>query len=164
MLIFYKVMENVLMNNFGIHITFAHQTFKWTSETKNKAAVYCVIIGFSLKNKEKKNLYVYSTLQSEPEKRIVENISPYLFAGQDCYVTAQKNALCDVPKMNFGNQPRDGGNFVLSVDDYEQLLQVNPAAAEWTRPYIGADEFIKGKKRYCLWLKHISPTELKKNK
>lgn len=158
------ILWNVLMNNFGIHITFAHQTFKWTSETKNSAAVYCVIIGFSLKNKEKKNLYVYSTLQSEPEKRIVENISPYLFAGQDCYVTAQKNALCDVPKMNFGNQPRDGGNFVLSVDDYEQLLQVNPAAAEWVRPYIGADEFIKGKKRYCLWLKHISPTELKKNK
>ena len=56
--------------------------------------------------------------------------------------------------MNFGNQPRDGGFFVLSEEEKDGLLAKEPGLVKWIRPYIGAEEFIKGKARYCLWLKH----------
>ena len=35
---------------------------------------------------------------------------------------------------------------------------------KWLRPYIGADEFIKGKKRWCLWLKDASPKDIMNSK
>ena len=37
-----------LIETKGIVINFAYRTFRWNSEAKNKAAVHCVIIGFSL--------------------------------------------------------------------------------------------------------------------
>ena len=152
------ILWNVLLNEYHVHIRFAHQTFKWNSESFNKAAVYCVIIGFSCVDHKIKNLF------SQGVGKKVSNISPYLVEGGDFFVTAQKNALCNVPKMNFGNQPRDGGHFVISPDERADLLRKEPALEKWLRPYIGAEEFINGKERWCLWLKGISPAEIKKSK
>lgn len=84
--------------------------------------------------------------------------------GGDYFVTAQKQALCNVPKMSFGNQPRDGGHFVISMDERAELLKNDPTLEKWLRPYIGAEEFINGKERWCLWLKGISPAEIKGSK
>lgn len=36
-----------LYEKFGIHIDFAHRTFRWDSEANMKAHVHCVIVGFS---------------------------------------------------------------------------------------------------------------------
>jgi len=150
------ILWDVLLNELHIHIKFAHQTFKWSNEAKGKAAVYCVIVGFSLCNPEKKKLFSYQTVQSEPEEKIVENINPYLLPGGDCFVTAQKKPLCDVPEMKFGSQPRDGGFFVLSPEAREEILAKEPELAKVIKPYIGAEEFINGKERYCIWL-HNEP-------
>lgn len=47
-----------LYERFGIHIDFAHRTFRWDSEASLKAHVHCVIVGFSSTySKEKKRLY-----------------------------------------------------------------------------------------------------------
>ena len=35
---------------------------------------------------------------------------------------------------------------------------------KWIHPYMGAEEFIKGKKRYCLWLVNASPLDIKSSK
>ena len=156
------ILWNVLLNEQRVHIKFAHQTFKWSNEAKGKAAVYCVIVGFSLHNNVKKKLYSYSTVQAEPEQNVVENISPYLLPGGDWFVTAQKKPLCDVPEMKFGSQPRDGGFFVLSPEEREDILSKEPELAKVIKPYIGADEFIKGKERYCIWL-HNEPFDIIKN-
>lgn len=156
------ILWNVLLNEQRVHIKFAHQTFKWSNEAKGKAAVYCVIVGFSLHNNVKKKLYSYSTVQAEPEQNVVENISPYLLPGGDWFVTAQKKPLCDVPEMKFGSQPRDGGFFVLSPEEREDILTKEPELAKVIKPYIGADEFIKGKERYCIWL-HNEPFDIIKN-
>lgn len=156
------ILWDVLLNELHIHIKFAHQTFKWSNEAKGKAAVYCVIVGFSLCNPEKKKLFSYQTVQSEPEEKIVENINPYLLPGSDCFVTAQKKPLCDVPEMKFGSQPRDGGFFVLSPEAREEILAKEPELAKVIKPYIGAEEFINGKERYCIWL-HNEPFEIIKN-
>ena len=152
------ILWGVLFNEYDAHINFAHQTFKWNSESTDQAAVHCVIVGFACFNRIKKLLY------SQGNPKQVDNIAPYLVEGPDNYVTAHKNALCEVPKMNFGNQPRDGGFFVISPEERTELLKTDPGLSKWLHPYIGADEFIKDKKRWCLWLKNASPTDIKNSK
>ncbi len=152
------ILWDVLLNNYNVHINFVHQTFKWNSESTDKAAVHCVIVGFSNFNRTKKQLFFGEN------RKIVSNISPYLVEGSDSFVVAHKNALCDVPKMNFGNQPRDGGFFVISEAEREELLNKEPELSKWLHLYVGADEFIKGKKRWCLWLKKATPTDIKHSK
>ena len=66
--------------------------------------------------------------------------------------------------MNFGNQPRDGGHFVIKEDEYQEIIEKELELKKWLHPYIGADEFIKGKKRWCLWLKHTSPKDIMNSK
>jgi len=153
------ILWNVLLNDFHVHINFAYQTFKWNSEASEKAAVHCVIIGFS--TDEVKNKYLFT---SSGKMQQVSNISPYLFEGDDTFAVSQKTPLCDVPQMYFGNQPRDGGHFVLSEEEKDSLIQQEPSIARWIHPYIGAEEFIKQKSRYCLWLRNAQPTDIKQSK
>ncbi len=153
------ILWNVLFNDLGVHINFAYQTFKWGSESSDQAAVHCVIIGFALFNRSKK--YLYTT---DKTPKIVDNISPYLTEGSDSFVVATKDALCDVPKMIFGNQPRDGGYFILTEEEKDTILAKEPNLEKWIHPYMGAEEFIKGKKRYCLWLVNASPLDIKSSK
>ena len=153
------ILWNVLLNDFHVHINFAYQTFKWNSEASEKAAVHCVIVGFSTDEVKKKYLFT-----SSGQMQQVSNISPYLLEGDDTVAVSQKTPLCDVPQMNFGNQPRDGGYFVLSEEEKESLVQQEPSIERWIRPYIGAEEFIKQKSRYCLWLRDAQPTDIKQSK
>lgn len=153
------ILWNVLFNEYPVHINFAYQTFKWSSESSTQAAVHCVIVGFATFNRSKKWLFTNST-----NGKNVSNISPYLVEGNDIFVVAAKNSLQGMPKMNFGNQPRDGGYFVIQEDEYNEILKNEPELKNWLRPYIGADEFIKGKKRWCLWLKNASPKDIMTSK
>lgn len=159
------ILWGVMLNELGVHINFAYQTFKWgkNGNTKDKAAVNCVIVGFALFNRAKKLLFTASN-ESVSHGKIVANINPYLLEAPDCLIVAEKTPLCDVPKMNFGNQPRDGGHFVISPEEYETIIAKEPDLAKWLRLYIGAEEFIKGKKRWCLWLKHATPLDIKNSK
>lgn len=149
------ILWDVLFNQYNIHINFAYQTFKWGSESNDQAAVHCVIVGFSNFSRSQKTLFA-----TDIKAKSVTNISPYLTEGSNQFVVASKDALCDVPKMIFGNQPRDGGYFILTEEEKESILSKEPNLQAWIRPYVGADEFIKGKKRYCLWLVHASPTDI----
>ena len=153
------ILWKVLMEDYHIHINFAYQTFKWSSEASEKAAVHCVIIGFSTDEAQTKCLFT-----SDGQMREVGNISPYLFEGGNVLVASRKTPLCDVPKMAFGNQPRDGGHFVLDDGQRMALLEREPQLERWIRPYIGAEEFINRKTRWCLWLKDASPSDIKESK
>ena len=153
------ILWNVLLNDFHVQINFAYQTFKWNSEASEKAAVHCVIIGFS--TDEVKNKYLFT---SSGKMQQVSSISPYLFEGDNTFAVSQKTPLCDVPQMYFGNQPRDGGYFVLSEEEKNELIQQESSITRWIRPYIGAEEFIKQKSRYCLWLREAQPTDIKQSK
>lgn len=149
------ILWNVLFNEYHVHINFAYQTFKWNSESSSQAAVHCVIVGFANFNRNEKWLF-----SDGLNGKMVFNISPYLVEGGDVFVVAEKESLCGMPKMNFGNQPRDGGYFVIKEDEYRDIIAKEPSLKKWLHPYIGADEFIKGKKRWCLWLKHASPMDI----
>lgn len=153
------ILWNVLFHDYHIHINFAYQTFKWDSESSSQAAVHCVIVGFAVFNRDEKWLFTDGS-----NGKIVSNISPYLVEGEDLFVVAEKESLCGMPKMNFGNQPRDGGFLVIKEDEYNDIMEKEPELQKWLHPYIGADEFIKGKKRWCLWLKHASPKDIMNSK
>lgn len=144
-----------LYDRFGIHIDFAYRTFRWDSEASLKAHVHCVIVGFSGGEKGECMLF------DGEEGRKVENINPYLCASEDVFVESRKKPICDIPEMVYGAKPTDGGNLILSSEEKDALLAVEPQAAPFIKQLIGAHEFINGKKRYCLWLVGASPAIIK---
>ncbi|WP_294484310.1 DNA methyltransferase [uncultured Ruminococcus sp.] len=139
----------------GDIINFAHQTFIWDSEASLKAHVHCVIIGFSKISRQKKYIYNNGTVI------IAQNINPYLYDGPNVIVSSRNKPLCDVPKMIYGNKPADGGFLIIEDEDYETFVKQSPQALPMIKPLIGAAEYIKGKKRWCLWLVDVSPKEIK---
>ena len=139
----------------GNIINFAHQTFIWDSEANDKAHVHCVIIGFSRFNRNNKWLYNGET------SSVAKNINPYLIDGDNTIVRSRNKPLCDVPKMIYGNKPADGGHLIIEADDYESFVKQSPNAIPMIKPLIGAAEYIKGKKRWCLWLVNVSPKDIK---
>lgn len=151
------------LKSFGTRIHFAHRTFKWTNEAPGKAAVYCVIMGFANFPPDQSYLFDYEDVRGEPHALTVKEINPYLVAAPaDVIIRNRQKLLSDVPEMSFGNMPRDGGNFILSEEDRTELLKLEPQAEKFIRLYIGAQEFLHGEKRYCLWLVDIQPDELRK--
>ena len=140
----------------GVKITFAHRTFIWDSEAKVKAHVHCVIVGFSYVKYGDCILFDYQ------KRRVVENINSYLMDAPSVFVESRSKPLANVPPMRFGSMPRDGGGFILTDEEREELIREEPLAEKWVHPYIGAYEFINNKSRWCLWLVDANPAELKK--
>ncbi|WP_371720080.1 DNA methyltransferase [Eubacterium sp. BL-380-WT-2B] len=147
-----------LYDRFGIHIDFAYRTFKWSSEAKEKAAVHCVIVGFSQAfNSKNQVIYIDGMV-----KHVVENISPYLIDAPLVFIESRKKALCHVPSMTTGNRPADGGNLIIEADEYDDFLRREPSAKKYIKQLTGATEYINNKLRYCLWLVGATPSEIRK--
>ena len=145
----------------GLHIHFAHRTFRWESEARGKAHVHVVIIGFGLLDKWPKLLYDYSS-DGTCIVSAARHINPYLVDAPNILVTSRGSPVSNVPRLTKGNQPSDGGFLVLTDDEKHDLISKEPTSAQYIRPYIGSEEFINGKCRHCLWLKDVNPAELKK--
>jgi hypothetical protein len=150
-----------LLGRFDIHITFAHQSFQWNNEAKGVAAVHCVIIGFSRVLPDVFRLFEYATINSAPHETIASAINPYLVNAPTILLMNRKNPICDVPEMRFGSMPRDDGNFVLTSQEKDELLKIDPEVTDWIRPYIGAQEFLNKGDRWCLWLVNTPPAVIK---
>ena len=146
-----------LYDRFGIHIDFAHQTFRWDSEATLKAHVHCVIVGFSIAaNNVQKRLYVAERFQE------VKNINAYLLDAPIVFVEKRNKPICNVPLMTTGNRPADGGHLIIEESDYDEFISTEPKALPYIKRLVGAAEYINNKKRWCLWLVGISPAELRK--
>lgn len=145
----------------GLHIHFAHRTFKWSNEGSGVAAVHCVIVGFGKDKPKKCTLWDYGADISSDGKRIrAKRINPYLIDAPIIFIEKRTKPMCIAPAMTKGSQPTDGGNLLLSDDDKKALILIEPAAEKWIRPFLGADEFINNISRWCLWLTAITPKEL----
>lgn len=141
----------------GVHIDFAHRTFRWDSEAKIKAHVHCVIIGFSTApNSAEKVLYSGDRIQ------IVKNINGYLLDADNVFVESRNKPLCNVPEIGIGNKPIDGGNYLFTKEEMEQFIKKEPQSQQYFKPWYGSQEFINRCPRYCLWLGDCSPSELRK--
>ena len=146
-----------LTEQYGICIDFAYRTFRWDSEASLKAHVHCVIIGFSSQyNTMIKSRFIYE----DKGFIIADNISPYLLNAPTIFIDKRKTPLSDIPQMCKGSQPTDGGNLILSTVEREAIIKCNPEIEKYIRRYVGAEEFIKGKERYCLWLDGANPADL----
>lgn len=140
----------------GDIINFAYSTFVWDSEASLKAHVHCVILGFSKFNRKHKYIY------SDSIKKEAENINPYLVDGPNIIVRSRNKPICSIPKMIYGNKPADGGNLIIEDSEYDKFIKSSPNAISMIKPLIGASEYIKGKKRWCLWLVGVSPEAIRK--
>ena len=137
----------------GVKINFAHRTFVWSSEASLKAHVHCVIIGFSMHNRQDKYLYENGTV------RKVGNINGYLVDADNVFIQLRGKANPNVPKLVQGNKPWDGGNLILSTEEKDALIAKYPSAQMFIKPFIGSYEFINRKERWCLWLKGVAPNK-----
>ncbi len=144
----------------GIRLRFAHRTFKWTNEAPGKAAVHCVIVGFGLQEPEHRRLFEYADVDGAPHERVVAQLNAYLVDAPEVVLPSRREPLCAVPPMVFGSMPNDGGHLLLSDEERNALLAAEPDAAPWIRPFLGAEEFINGIARWCLWLPMMSPYQL----
>ena len=144
-----------LWKHLNIHINFAHKTFIWDSEAKQKAHVHCVIIGFATIDRKEKWIY------EDGRPLRVKNINAYLCDAPNILVTSRNKPLCNVSKMVYGNKPADGGYLIIENEDYPAFIEQEPQAIPYIKPLLGAAEYLRGKKRWCLWLVGVSPTKLK---
>lgn len=147
----------------GIEIIFAYRSFVWSAETKyqNTAKVHCVIIGFKDKlSKENPKKYIFT----DNGKDEVKNINPYLIEAPNCIITSRSKPINNVAEMRYGSMPIDDGHLILEKEDVENLLSENKNNKDFIKKYVGGQEIIKNKKRWCLWLDKMSPSEYNKSK
>ena len=148
-----------LYDRFGVHIDFAHRTFRWDSEASLKAHVHCVIVGFSVApNDTDRRIF------DNGSTKIVRNISPYLVDAQNIFILPRTSPICDVPIMQNGGKPTEGGFLILSSDEKDDMIRQEPLSEKYLRPYMMGKDFIQRQPRYCLWLVTANPSELKKCK
>jgi hypothetical protein len=130
----------------GLRISFAHETFKWSNNAKSNAGVSCVIIGMSGNDNRERRIY------SENASRIVKNINPYLVPG-DYYIVRQSlSPISDLPPIITGNSPYDGGHLLLFREERQKIVERHPQAESLIRRLYGAEEFLNGRERWCLWI------------
>lgn len=129
-----------------VEIDFAHTSFKWRNNAQNNAGVTCAIVGLRLVSRKAKRLFTADVA------REVENINPYLASAGNAFVGRRSTPLSAVEPMVFGNMAIDGGNLLLTSKEREALLAAHPDAGRFVRRFVGAQEFIKGIERYCLWI------------
>ena len=142
----------------GLSIHFAYPTFRWENNARDKAAVHVVIIGLSGVSKIRQ---LYQQVDGKWHSKQVSNISPYLVEGSNVAVEARiKPIVNGVPPLLFGNKPTDGGHLLMTGTERDALLKQEPQAAPWIKKVLGADEFLNGQERWCLWLVDINITEL----
>ncbi|MBZ4029669.1 N-6 DNA methylase [Ligilactobacillus salivarius] len=137
-----------------VEISFAYTPFNWGNNAKKNANVIISIIGCRNYSSDKKLLY------SNDKYKIVRNISPYLAEGSNEVVIAERKPLQGLPNMLFGNMANDGGYLIFDQKRYDNLPM---SVKKLTKPLIGSKEYIRGSKRYCLWLYKISDREYENN-
>ena len=157
-----------LLDRNGMEIAFAHQTFAWGSEARGKAAVHVIVTGLEPRNAARpvKRLFSYPDIKGEPIETQPRAISPYLtdasaLADPHVVVREESRPINGLPRLLSGSQPIDGGHLIFDAETRESFLAVEPAAAAFMRPFVGAQEFLQGKDRWILALQNATPTELK---
>ncbi len=149
----------------GVKIDFAYRTFRWDSESTQKAHVHCVIVGFSclsdsgnLRFSNEKRIF-----NSDGTVDIAKNINGYLIDSKDIFIENCSTPLCKIaPVARSGNKPIDGGNYLFTEDEMKDFIKKEPKSEKYFKKWLGADEFINGYYRYCLWLGDCPPSELLK--
>jgi len=130
----------------GQEIFFAHKDFYWSNNASRNANVICIVVGVSKQSGKPKYIY------AENQKQTVAAINAYLIAGKNIIVEKHPSPISELPPMVAGNIPRDKGNFMLSREERDRLLESHPEASALVKKILGSMEFINGIERSCLWI------------
>ncbi|XGA78630.1 N-6 DNA methylase [Halomonas sp. CH40] len=141
----------------GAEINFAYRSFSWRNSAQGNAGVHVVIIGLSI---APDNKTLYQRVDNEWRVKSVANISPYLVEAGNTIVVSRNQPLVHSTKMVYGNKPVDGGHLILSPEEKDELIKVEPHAARYLRQLLGAQEFLQGRERWCLWLVDADEEEI----
>ena len=147
-----------LFAQYALRIDFAWRTFRWNSESTEKAHVHCVIVGFSQTNSKEIEKILFD---ESGNKAIVKNINGYLVDAPDIFIERQAKPLCDVPEMIFGNKPVENGNLIMTIEEKAEYVKKEPQGEKFLRQFLAAKDFIDRKPRWCFWLVDVSPADLK---
>ena len=130
----------------GVEIFCSHAPFKWTNNARRNAGVTCTVVGIRRTTNGPKYIYQNGVRQR------VNNINAYLVNGPNIIVEKRLSPMTDLPNMQGGNQPREGGHLILSDHEKQKLVASCPQVSDYVRPLLGSNEFIKGIRRWCIWI------------
>ena len=158
----------VLFGRCKLEIAFAHRTFAWESDVRGKAHVHVVILGLDQRSaaRAEKRLFNYPDINGEPEETLHSMLSPYLFdaggglSGSHLVVREESAPINGMGKLIIGSKPIDSGNFIFDAAERAELLEAEPSAAPFLRPYVGTREYLQGGERWILALHDVSPSYL----
>jgi len=153
-----------VLDPLGIKIDFAHTTFRWDNEASGMAAVHCVIIGFSSKNRASiPQLWEYTDKMKEPVRIVADNINAYLLNAPNILISSRGKPLNSyTPQMVFGSMPNDGGFLSdISAEEAAEIRKKDPIASTYLKRIIGGRELIHNIERYCLWLVDAPASDLR---
>jgi hypothetical protein len=146
----------------GHEVAFAHTSFKWANLASHNAGVTVAIVAISNHARPLRKLYSV-TSDGETIAKEVENINPYLVNGPNAFVDQVRNSHFNLHQMLFGNMPRDGGHLVLSDQERISVLSNYPELKKFIRPYLGSEEIIQGKQRWCIWIEDADAPSARKH-
>ncbi|MHC6215545.1 class I SAM-dependent DNA methyltransferase [Rhodococcus ruber] len=149
----------------GWRCRFAHRSFQWESEASGAAVVHVSIVGFDRAKNPKPRLWVYPAGgQGEPAEYSVPNINPYLSEGPNVLVFKKMDGPFDprLPQVVFGNMARDNGFLIVEPEAYDRVSN-DPVARKYLRRFIGAEELLHNKDRWCLWMTDLDPLDVERS-
>lgn len=129
-----------------VEISFACPSFRWSNLASNKAVVTVSVIGLARRSSREKRIYDGGLVSS------AQSIGPYLVPNHATVVTKSNKPLNGLDSLEFGNMPNDGGALIIERSDFGEAAANIGEDADLIRPFIGTDELINGKPRYCLWI------------
>jgi hypothetical protein len=135
----------------GCQIEFAHTSFKWANLAAHNAGVTVAIIGISARPGSTRRLFSVGDDGETVEKQC-EQINAYLVAGQGVIVSPLSRPTDVRGLMEWGNKPTDGGNLLFTPDERHAIVSKFPGSVCFIKRFLGAQEFIRGEQRYCLWV------------
>lgn len=157
----------ILFERYHLAIAFAHRTFAWGSDARGKAHVHVVILGLDVQERarSKKRLFSYPDINGTPLESQCPAISPYLFDARgltnpNITVRKENKPINGLKKLIMGSKPVDKGHYIFNVEERTEFLKTEPKCNPFMRPFIGAHEFLWGKKRWILALHNAPPNVL----
>jgi hypothetical protein len=158
----------LLFDRYGLEISFAHRTFAWGSDARGMAHVHVVVIGLCRRDMEPpvKRLFSYNDIHGQPTESRHQALTPYLFdagkvVNRHLVVEETNRSLCNAPQLVIGSKPIDEGHYIFSSETRLEFLRKEPRARKFLRPFVGADEFLYGLKRWILCLDEAQPAEIR---
>lgn len=132
--------------NENLEINFAYKPFLWSNNAKDKAAVYCIILGLRATMDRPKYLFKNNIKQK------VENINAYLIDYKNIFIEKRRSPISNLPMMVFGSMANDEGHLILNEIEKKELITQYPSAEKYLKKLVGAVEFTNNTNRWCIWV------------